>query len=932
MQSPGAVTHPGWGLPRVGKTDTPEPTGQQHNTRYGGVAPVNVRTKTKFGISKANSASTKNDVDPMVGDAVLMADFRYDLQQQNRFANRQLGANLDFLVPGAPAAGGSVPNRQGLVTVPRQVGDSSQAQAYHPYFTDGVQAHTIDYKNTPVEKLSSAREAMSPPVATPPRQSLGGALENRYSAPYPPTNTQIEMRNIRDNMMAMLEGQLAQQGHLGKVTARANQLEYAPEHIKNIAANLIQQYDSIDNSNVSHAEFQHNMSNLPSTIKAEKLRSPSRNIRRGDLTWPENDLRFLPPSPKAVPISSSINQTDGEDQIASEPVAGLKDAPKPTFDGTTAEWERYLSSRKSKDDEGKDDLPDNIVDGNKVIQEKLKDIVAMKVEINAKHLQESRKAEWKAYNQYEQFAGEDIVRFEETMDPQSKKTPASETEVNTSANVHSQVPTHQRFSNTIPPPLHPSARQPSHFEQQQQPQPQMLRPTARAFYDSLDGPFDANFQPNNTPFHHQQSNVAPMHHQQYNAAHVHHSHNYPGAPFDVAEERMIDVSLGLDCIDDRAENFHMPKISRVPIEQIQRMDVYKERPTRSFTEEKVKSIPQKRQEHVPPSTETVMLGQMELYPNQNKTENGNFENGLRTRRFEQQSFQLSSEPAAEDEILKRQYAKLKNMVMADCDISHGNFPQAPQSSTAVRVRGGIRSSVATANPQPVKFDIAQPVKHENTQPLKSNSVKSNLNVLKDRPFSNFLHRNNADEYIMQHPLARQMVSSFALVRNSEKAHNLEQSVQENNTAPKTSADVPEVVEDDSAIEIEYRRLQAKAKSRVLQSKKKQDRKKVTSVKAPEDSNESKGRPTYFDPDRDMYKNKKTKPVTRKMWEKKSMEKRQIDLKTKQRRERLRRQQKTYRRDNADSSVATRDQENRAIPEDSSSDDEEISLRMQVEKE
>ena len=69
-----------------------------------------------------------------------------------------------------------------------------------------------------------------------------------------------------------------------------------------------------------------------------------------------------------------------------------------------------------------------------------------------------------------------------------------------------------------------------------------------------------------------------------------------------------------------------------------------------------------------------------------------------------------------------------------------------------------------------------------------------------------------------------------------------------------------------------------------------------------------------------------------MWEKKSLERRQADFEAKARRERLRRQQKSYLQDRRDSYVASGDQENRAIPEDSSSEDEEISVRKQVEKE
>lgn len=127
----------------------------------------------------------------------------------------------------------------------------------------------------------------------------------------------------------------------------------------------------------SHADFQQKMSNLPSTIRAEKLRSPTRKVRRGDLTWPENDLRHLPPSPKAVPLSSSLHESEKDQEIFSETI-DRKDAGKATFNGTAGEWEQYLQSRKIDPEDSTEGLPDNIVDGNKIIQEKLKDIEALK--------------------------------------------------------------------------------------------------------------------------------------------------------------------------------------------------------------------------------------------------------------------------------------------------------------------------------------------------------------------------------------------------------------------------------------------------------------------------------------------------------------------------------------------------------------------------
>ena len=156
------------------------------------------------------------------------------MQQQKRFSNRQLGTNVDTLDASVPLVGGPVPNGQGLSMDPRQLSNSSQAPTYHPYFTDGVQAHAIDYKNTPVEKLASPNRPALPPAATPPRHALVTGLESHNNVPYPPTNTQIQMRNMRGNMIAMMEERLAHQnaqGHLGNGTTRASQLEHAPEHI-----------------------------------------------------------------------------------------------------------------------------------------------------------------------------------------------------------------------------------------------------------------------------------------------------------------------------------------------------------------------------------------------------------------------------------------------------------------------------------------------------------------------------------------------------------------------------------------------------------------------------------------------------------------------------------------------------------------------------
>ena len=277
----------------------------------------------------------------------------------------------------------------------------------------------------------------------------------------------------------------------------------------------------------------------------------------------------------------------------------------------------------------------------------------------------------------------------------------------------------------------------------------------------------------------------------------------------------------------------------------------------------VKLAQQKSQEHVSRKNEPAIIGQVEVYPNRNIVHEFNVKGGLHPRKIEQQPFQLGPKSVAEDEILKKHYEKLKSMVLADRDISHGIFPGVPQSSADVSVADDVKPPMSIANAQPVQFDTAE----------------KKLNLTKRRPFSNFLHRNNADNYIMQHPLARQILSSFATIRNSEKARNPEQ-LAEGDATPKIPAEVPKVVEDDLVIEKEYQRLQEKAKSRVLQSKKEKEIVEARSNKAKKYSNESKTKPTYFDPDRDMYKNSRNKPVTRKMWEKKELGKTTGRLKSK----------------------------------------------------
>ena len=287
----------------------------------------------------------------------------------------------------------------------------------------------------------------------------------------------------------------------------------------------------------------------------------------------------------------------------------------------------------------------------------------------------------------------------------------------------------------------------------------MVRRTARAFYDSLDGPFGAFPQQNNVfPVYNQEVNAVPVYDQQFNVATGHPPQNNLGANFDSAQERMIDHSLGVDSVDARSQDFQMPKVSRVPMEQIEQWRHGRDDSNLNSMDNHVKLAQQKSQEHVSRKNEPAIIGQVEVYPNRNIVHEFNVKGGLHPREIEQQPFQLGPKSVAEDEILKKHYEKLKSMVLADRDISHGIFPGVPQSSADVSISDDVKPPMSIANAQPVQFDTAE----------------KKLNLTKRRPFSNFLHRNNADNYIMQHPLARQILSSSATIRNSEKARNPEQ--------------------------------------------------------------------------------------------------------------------------------------------------------------
>ena len=79
--------------------------------------------------------------------------------------------------------------------------------------------------------------------------------------------------------------------------------------------------------------------------------------------------------------------------------------------------------------------------------------------------------------------------------------------------------------------------------------------------------------------------------------------------------------------------------------------------------------------------------------------------------------------------------------------------------------------------------------------------------------------------------------------------------------------------------------------------------------------------TYFDPSKDMYKNNKNRPLTRKMWEKKSLQRRKKEFED-------RRRVRLYRDDSSDEN----DFERNRLISSSSSDDEETMIQNRVEEE
>ena len=74
-----------------------------------------------------------------------------------------------------------------------------------------------------------------------------------------------------------------------------------------------------------------------------------------------------------MPLSSSLRQSEADQEIFSETVDSLNNATKPTFDGSADEWENYLASRKlDPDDDSENDFPNTIEDANKKIQIKMR--------------------------------------------------------------------------------------------------------------------------------------------------------------------------------------------------------------------------------------------------------------------------------------------------------------------------------------------------------------------------------------------------------------------------------------------------------------------------------------------------------------------------------------------------------------------------------
>ena len=117
----------------------------------------------------------------------------------------------------------------------------------------------------------------------------------------------------------------------------------------------------------------------------------------------------------------------------------------------------------------------------------------------------------------------------------------------------------------------------------------------------------------------------------------------------------------------------------------------------------------------------------------------------------------------------------------------------------------------------------------------------------------------------------------------------------------------------------------KAKSKVLKVKQMQRKKEKLIEKSRKTTSKFKYKrkpgATYFDPSKDMYKNNKNRPLTRKMWEKKSLQRRKKEFED-------RRRVRLYRDDSSDEN----DFERNRLISSSSSDDEETMIQNRVEEE
>ena len=151
-----------------------------------------------------------------VGDNVLAADLQYEFQHQQRFANsnnnnniisnqmynvagggimyqsnQQYNANLipnqhfstnsnnmnKQLYRNTPSSPTSSKTKGSITNAGTKANEmmaltATRGSSHHPYFTDAVNEHTMDYKNIPLEKLPLSGAQIPPPIKTPPRQKL----------------------------------------------------------------------------------------------------------------------------------------------------------------------------------------------------------------------------------------------------------------------------------------------------------------------------------------------------------------------------------------------------------------------------------------------------------------------------------------------------------------------------------------------------------------------------------------------------------------------------------------------------------------------------------------------------------------------------------------------------------------------------------------